>query len=186
MILRCNHSFTTICEYRWHFSQIVSFNVEDDRSVVGGPNIIVEIEENKFGSRKYYKGNRVEGSWIVSGVDKSTYWKIFNIVMLKHCLIFLKKYCSRVNHPHRPVVGIPWRYYLIKSVIVSFGASYYHSFSRISTNTIEGKRNWTNTNTVIQIEFKYYELSTNKFANLIELFRNFNRWKLIVKIRLLF
>ena len=32
---------------------------------IGGPGIIVEIDESKFGKRMYYRGHRVNGAWVL-------------------------------------------------------------------------------------------------------------------------
>ena len=37
---------------------------------IGGNGIEVEIDESKFGKRKYYRGHRVEGQWIFGGREK--------------------------------------------------------------------------------------------------------------------
>lgn len=75
--MKNHHSFTTICDYRWYFSQLMSFDVEDSQYLVGGPNVIVEVDESKFDSRKYYKGHLVEGAWIVGGVERTDDRKFF-------------------------------------------------------------------------------------------------------------
>jgi hypothetical protein len=36
---------------------------------IEGEGIIVEIDESKFGKRKYIRGHRVEGIWVVGGVE---------------------------------------------------------------------------------------------------------------------
>ena len=37
---------------------------------IGGNNAIVEIDESKFGKRKYNRGHRVEGVWVVGAVER--------------------------------------------------------------------------------------------------------------------
>jgi hypothetical protein len=39
---------------------------------IGGPGVIVEIDEAKFGKRKYNKGAYREGMWVLGGVDRNT------------------------------------------------------------------------------------------------------------------
>ena len=38
-------------------------------SVIGGPGRIVQIDEAKFGKRKYNRGHRVEGNWVFGGIE---------------------------------------------------------------------------------------------------------------------
>src|SRR5271163_4599279 len=42
------------------FRQLVSAALDDEDMVIGGPGIVVEIDESKFGKRKYHRGHRVE------------------------------------------------------------------------------------------------------------------------------
>ncbi|KAG0432444.1 hypothetical protein DMUE_5499 [Dictyocoela muelleri] len=44
---------------------------------LGGLGVVVEIDESKFGNRKYNRGHRVSGSWIVGGVERSARRYIF-------------------------------------------------------------------------------------------------------------
>ena len=39
---------------------------------LGGPGRIVEIDEAKFGKRKYNRGRQVEGSWVLGGIERDT------------------------------------------------------------------------------------------------------------------
>ena len=38
---------------------------------IGGPGVQVEIDESKFGKRKYHRGRRVDGVWVFGGIEKS-------------------------------------------------------------------------------------------------------------------
>lgn len=39
---------------------------------IGGPGAHVEIDESKFGRRKYNKGHRVEGQWVFGGFERGS------------------------------------------------------------------------------------------------------------------
>ena len=49
----------------------------DSSEKIGGQDIEIEIDESKFGRRKYYKGHRVEGQWIFGGREKKDKSKVF-------------------------------------------------------------------------------------------------------------
>ncbi|KAG0421309.1 hypothetical protein DMUE_6300, partial [Dictyocoela muelleri] len=52
--------------------------IENQKKIkIGGENVIVEIDESKFGKRKYNRGHRVEGTWVVGGVERSSERRIF-------------------------------------------------------------------------------------------------------------
>ena len=53
----------------------------DNSTPIGGNGIEVEIDESKFGKRKYYRGHQVEGQWVFGGREKYDKTKIFMIPM---------------------------------------------------------------------------------------------------------
>ena len=55
--------------------------MDDDDDAVGGPGIIVEIDESKFGKRKYNRGHRVDGCWVLGGVERTEARKLFVAVV---------------------------------------------------------------------------------------------------------
>lgn len=38
---------------------------------IGGNNVVLEIDESKFGKRKYNRGHHVEGVWILGCVERT-------------------------------------------------------------------------------------------------------------------
>ncbi|KAL4113901.1 hypothetical protein QTP88_017455 [Uroleucon formosanum] len=46
--------------------------VIDEFNSMGGEGKVVEIDESKFGKRKYHRGHRVEGQWVFGGVERET------------------------------------------------------------------------------------------------------------------
>ena len=61
----------------------------EDSEQIGEPGIEVEIDESKFGKRKYYRGHRVEGQWIFGGCEKYNKKKVFMIPVInrKQCTL---------------------------------------------------------------------------------------------------
>lgn len=69
----------TSCSYFEKFEDLVSTMIENENIKIGGPGIIVEIDESKFGKRKYNRGHRVIGSWVIGGVERTDEKKFFAI-----------------------------------------------------------------------------------------------------------
>ena len=42
----------------------------EDNEKIGGLGKTVEIDESKFGKRKYHKGRKVEGQWVFGGIER--------------------------------------------------------------------------------------------------------------------
>lgn len=40
------------------------------KQVLGGPGKAVEIDEAKFGKRKYHRGRMIEGQWVFGGIER--------------------------------------------------------------------------------------------------------------------
>jgi hypothetical protein len=38
---------------------------------VGGDGIVVEVDESKFGKRKFNRGHHIEGAWVVGGIERT-------------------------------------------------------------------------------------------------------------------
>lgn len=51
-----------------------------DNKKVGGPGKTVEIDESKFGKRKYHRGKRVEGAWVFGGIERESRDSFFQVV----------------------------------------------------------------------------------------------------------
>jgi hypothetical protein len=57
----------------YNFSREVCTSIlEKNSEKLGGPGKIVEIDESKFGKRKFHKGRRVDGVWLFGGIERET------------------------------------------------------------------------------------------------------------------
>ena len=56
-----------------HFCREVCLTIlEEESQPIGGEGKVVEIDESKFGKRKYNKGRRVEGVWVFGGIERES------------------------------------------------------------------------------------------------------------------
>ena len=59
----------TIQVYLSKFEKIIISDIDDELEYIGGPGIEVQLDESKFGKRKYHKGHKVDGVWIFGDVE---------------------------------------------------------------------------------------------------------------------
>ncbi|XP_024888850.1 uncharacterized protein LOC112465514 [Temnothorax curvispinosus] len=52
--------------------EVCIYWAEKNSTKLGGPNIIVEIDEAKIGKRKYNRGRIIDGKWIFGGYERGT------------------------------------------------------------------------------------------------------------------
>ena len=70
-------STKTICEWTGFIRQLHSESIESNSMKIGGKGIIVEIDEMKLGKRKYNRGHRVEGVWVIAGIERTIEKRMF-------------------------------------------------------------------------------------------------------------
>lgn len=71
------HSEKTVVAFLWHFRQLVASAIDLEDTVIGGEGIIVEVDETKLGKRKYNRGHRIDGVWVVVGVERTEERRVF-------------------------------------------------------------------------------------------------------------
>lgn len=77
MLEHTDHSPNTVSAYRQYFRELVANMLDTDDTVIGGPGVEVQVDETKFGKRKYHRGHRVEGAWVIVGVEKTAERRCF-------------------------------------------------------------------------------------------------------------
>lgn len=77
VVLLRKHSPNTVSSFFSYFRQLVTSSLLEDDCIIGGDNIIVEIDETKMGKRKYNRGHHVDGVWVVGGVERTPERRVF-------------------------------------------------------------------------------------------------------------
>ena len=70
-------SSATVSKWLAMFRDYIAISLDNDNLVIGGPGIEVQIDESKFGKRKYNKGHPIEGVLVFGGVEKTKERKYF-------------------------------------------------------------------------------------------------------------
>jgi len=71
IMLTTGFSKPTVTKFLGYFRQLVGCALDRDDMVIGGQGVIVEIDESKFGKRKYHRGHNVEGVWVIGDVERT-------------------------------------------------------------------------------------------------------------------
>ena len=140
------HSPNTITAYYSYFRQLVTSSLEEYQSEIGGPGIVVEIDESKFGKRKYNRGHRVEGAWVFGGIERTPEKRFFTKVVEKRDEETLLSILNEYVAPGSIVYSDCWRAYKnisnllnIEHATVNHSLGFVDKEYNIHTNTIEAK-----------------------------------------------
>jgi transposase-like protein len=99
--------------------------------MIGGPGVIVEVDESKFGKVKYGQEHQVDGAWILGGVERTKKRRFFLIRVDNRKEETLIKVLSRHVTPSSIVITDLWREYLniddklnIQHLIINHGRNF--------------------------------------------------------------
>ena len=63
-------SCTTLVDW-YSFARGVCLQIAiSDNEQIGGDGVVVEIDESKFGKRKYNRGRRIDDCWVFRGIER--------------------------------------------------------------------------------------------------------------------
>lgn len=105
------HAWATVTHFCADLRTMVGGMLEDCDTVIGGPGIVVEIDETKMGKRKYHRGHRVEGVWVFGGVERTPERKFFAMTVSDRTAETLVPLIQRHIHPGSIVHSDCWAAY---------------------------------------------------------------------------
>ena len=65
-------SLHTVIDWSSFSREVCMFWLEQRSDMLGGVNVVVEIDEAKFGRRKYNRGRWIEGQWVFGGFERGS------------------------------------------------------------------------------------------------------------------
>jgi hypothetical protein len=71
ILAQTGHSTKAVSTTIRFYQELVSACLSEEDIVIGGPGVVVEVDESKFGKVKYGHGHRVDGVWVVGGVEQT-------------------------------------------------------------------------------------------------------------------
>ena len=75
-------SSSTLADYGRYARQLVINAIDETKEVIGGPEVIVEVDESKCSRRNYNRGYHVTSKkWVFGGIERTPESKLFTIIV---------------------------------------------------------------------------------------------------------
>lgn len=113
-------------------------------SEIGGNDIIVEVDESKFGKRKYNVVHRVYGVWILVMIERSPERRIKLIAVENISSSTMDKELSTAISNKSTIYSDMWKGYshikdkFVDQKTVNYSKNFKDPITGVHTNTIEG------------------------------------------------
>jgi ISXO2-like transposase domain len=137
----------TIIDYFAYFRRLVADSLDELDFLIGGEGVIVEIDESKFGKRKYHRGHSVDGVWIFGGVERTPERKMFLVEVPDRSEDTLLHYIGQHIRQGSIIYSDLWRGYSnitsrlsMRHYTVNHSENFVDPITGVHTNSIEG--NW--------------------------------------------
>ena len=130
-----------------YFGELVADSIQESELLIGGPGVVVEVDETKLGKRKYNRGHRVDGVWVLVGVERTTASKIFLRILPDRTAHTLEQMITRHVSPGSTIITDCWRGYNSLESLgythlkVNHSETFKDSETGACTNTVEGTNN---------------------------------------------
>ncbi len=139
------HSPNTVAAFIGYCRDLVMEALDSDDDVIGELDVVVEIDESKFGKRNYHRGHAVEGVWVFGEIERTAEKRCFVEVVEDRAAATLLDAISRHVKEGSIIYSDLWRGY--SSINTELGYEHFtvnHSLyfvdpeTGVHTNTIEG------------------------------------------------
>lgn len=138
----------TISNYYSHFRQLVGSSITEQDTVIGGPGVVIEIDETKLGKRKYNRGHRVDGVWVLAGIERTEAARTFLVPLPDRKGETLLNFISKHVLPGSIIHTDCWRGYEnitkvlgFEHITVNHSLTFKNTETGGCTNTVEGLNN---------------------------------------------
>jgi transposase-like protein len=142
------HSSATITDYMKFYRQLVEGSLSDVSTLIGGEGVEVRVDESKFGKRKYHRGHRVDGVWVIGGVEVTEERKLFVQTVSNRNRDTILKVLSKHIKPGSILITDCWKGYLdveeqlnVRHLTVNHTLGFKNDDTGACTNHIEGTWN---------------------------------------------
>jgi len=108
-ILEVNKS--TLTDWTNFCREICTNYVNQEKVKIGGDNVVVEVDEAKFGRRKNHKGRIIDGTWIFGGVEVKDKSKCFFVPVENRSSSTLLAQIKDWIEPGSVIVSDRWKAY---------------------------------------------------------------------------
>ena len=122
--------------------EVCEMELFEDRVKIGGEGKVIQIDEGKFGKRKYHRGHHIEGQWVFGGIESNSR-KCFLVAVEKRDEETLLPIIEKLIEPGTVTISDCWKAYsnLEKYWYKHFTVNHSKEFVNAagqSTNKIEG------------------------------------------------
>ena len=141
-----------ICDWSSFCREVLVSWVLKNTKKIGGQGFIVEIDESKFGKRKYNVGRVIEGQWVFGGICRETR-DIFFVPVADRTADTLLAIIKEYVHEGTTIISDCWKAYnCLKQegynhLTVNHSVNFVDPSTRAHTNTIE--RTWRDTKNLV-------------------------------------
>jgi len=135
-------SDNTIVDWSNFCREVCEEIVLERSSPIGGQGVRVQIDESKFGKRKYHRGRRVDGVWVFGGIEEESR-KNFLVAVEKRDRETLIPIIQRWIKPGSIIISDFWKPYDVLNELGYTHCKVNHSVEYVNedgdhTNKIEG------------------------------------------------